>query len=196
MTTVNELNNFAKAIQESVNCCLPARVVQVNKDGSVNVVAIRNDKIDDCVITIPVIRPETQRAYIYLGLKQGDRGVVKFLDKSIEDYRITGSEAYNGDDRVHSISDGVFQLGFLPDNEKFVFPEGELVIGLKNNTFTLNVNENGGLTISAKSFTINSDVTINGTLTATTDVVGGGISLKNHTHSGVTAGSGNTGKPK
>jgi hypothetical protein len=196
MSSVNELTIFAKAIQESVNCCLPARVVQVNQDGSVNVVAIRNDKIDDCVITIPVIRPETQRAYIYLGIKAGDRGVVKFMDKSIEEYRLTGSEAYNNDDRSHSLSDGVFQLGFLPDNEKFVYPEGEIIIGLKNNTFTLNVDEKGSLTISAKSITINSDVTINGTLTTTTDVVGGGISLKSHTHSGVTSGSSNTGLPQ
>ena len=128
MSSVNELTIFAKAIQESVNCCLPARVVQVNQDGSVNVVAIRNDKIDDCVITIPVIRPETQRAYIYLGIKAGDRGIIKFMDKSIEEYRLTGSEAYNNDDRSHSLSDGIFQLGFLPDNEKFVYPEGEIVI--------------------------------------------------------------------
>lgn len=196
MSSVQELTKFAKAIQESVNCCLPAKVVQVNQDGSVNVVAIRNDKIDDCVITIPVLRPETQRAYIQLAIKQGDRGVVKFMDKSIEDYRLTGSEAYNNDDRSHSLSDGIFQLGFLPDNEKFIYPDGEIVIGLKNNTFTLNVAENGGLTITAKSFTINSDVTINGKLTATTDVVGGGISLKSHTHSGVTSGSSNTGLPQ
>lgn len=150
MSSVNELTIFAKAIQESVNCCLPARVVQVNQDGSVNVVAIRNDKIDDCVITIPVIRPETQRAYIYLGIKAGDRGVVKFMDKSIEEYRLTGSEAYNNDDRSHSLSDGIFQLGFLPDNEKFVYPEGEIIIGLKNNTFTLNVDDNGNLTINTQ----------------------------------------------
>jgi len=196
MSMQDELNTFARGILDSDNSCLPARVVKVNDDGSVNVVAIRNDEIPDCVITVPVLRPETQRAYIMLKIKEGDRGVVKFCDKSIESYRLTGSEEYNGDDRQHSISDGVFQLGFLPDNEKFVFPDGEIVIGLKNNTFTLSVNENGSLTIGASAVTINSDVTINGTLTATTDVIGGGISLKNHVHSGVTGGSSNTGKPQ
>ena len=196
MSMQDELNTFARGILDSDNSCLPARVVKINDDGSVNVVAIRNDEIPDCVITVPVLRPETQRAYIMLKIKAGDRGVVKFCDKSIESYRLTGSEEYNGDDRQHSISDGVFQLGFLPDNEKFVFPDGEIVIGLKNNTFTLSVNENGSLTIGASAVTINSDVTINGTLTATTDVIGGGISLKNHVHSGVTGGSSNTGKPQ
>lgn len=112
--------------------------------------AIRNDEIKDCVITVPVLRPETQRAYIQLNIAPGDRGVLKFCDKSIEEYR-KGNENYNGDDRTHSISDGIFQLGFLPSNEKFVFPDGEIVIGLKNSQFILSVNETGDFTIKAKA---------------------------------------------
>lgn len=190
MTTLQEqFLKFADKIKNEINCQLPARVQKVNEDGTVNVVAIRNDEIDDCVITVPVIRPETQRAYIQLAIKEGDRGVVTFCDKSIEDYRLTASEAYNNDDRTHSISDGIFNLGFLPNSEKFVFPAGEIVIGLKNQTFTMSVDENGNLTMSAaavtitaNSTTINGNVQVNGTLTASTDVIGGGISLKNHTH--------------
>ena len=53
--------------------------------------------------------------------------------------------------------------------------------------------------ISAKALEcfgrINGNVTVNGTLTATTDVVGGGKSLNSHTHGGVTPGGGNTGTP-
>lgn len=41
----------------------------------------------------------------------------------------------------------------------------------------------------------NGNQTTNGKITATADVVGGGKSLKGHTHSGVRSGSGNTGKP-
>ncbi|KAA6204320.1 MAG: hypothetical protein DU430_09180, partial [Candidatus Tokpelaia sp.] len=43
---------------------------------------------------------------------------------------------------------------------------------------------------------INGNVDITGTLTASEDVVGAGISLKNHTHGGVETGGGSTGKPK
>lgn len=189
MTTVQEqILLLSEKIKNEINCTLPARVTQVNEDGTVNVVAIRNDEIKDCVITVPVLRPETQRAYIQLKIAPGDRGVLKFCDKSIEDYR-AGNENYNGDDRTHSISDGIFQLGFLPSNEKFIYPDGEIVIGLKNKTFTLSVDANGNLTINAaavnitaNSTTINGDVQVNGKLTATTDVIGGGISLKGHTH--------------
>ena len=77
----------------------------------------------------------------------------------------------------------------MPSNEKFIFPDGEIVIGLKNRQFILSVNETGDFTIKAKSIIINSastsingDVSVNGTVTVSEDVIGGGISLKNHTH--------------
>lgn len=203
MTIAKDLITFAKTIMERTNTLLPARVINVNSDGSVNVVLIRNDEVSNCVITVPVIRPETQRAFIQLAIKAGDRGVVKFCDKSIENYRQFGSEEYNGDDRRHSISDGVFQLGFLPDNEKFIFPDGEIVIGLKDGKFLLKVDEAGNLTINAPEVTIssekvvvNSDIMVNGSLTATNDVIGGGISLMTHIHSGVSSGNSDTGLPK
>lgn len=43
---------------------------------------------------------------------------------------------------------------------------------------------------------IDGDVTVTGTLTADTDVVGGGKSLKGHKHLGVTAGGGVSGVPQ
>lgn len=39
------------------------------------------------------------------------------------------------------------------------------------------------------------DINVTGTVTATTDVIGGGKSLKTHTHSGVQSGGSNTGQP-
>lgn len=154
MITIQELLlELSEKIKNEINCQLPARVEQVNEDGTVNVVAIRNDEIEDCVITVPVIRPETARAYIQLAIKKGDRGVIKFCDKSIEDYR-AGDENYNGDSRTHSISDGIFQLGFLPDSEKFIYPDGEIVIGLKNQTFTLSVDAVGNFKITAPTIVL------------------------------------------
>lgn len=197
MSTIQEnLLLFMEKIKNEINCCLPAVITQVNSDGTVNVRAIRNDEIDDCVITVPVLRPETSRAYIQLSLQAGDRGIVKFCDKSIENYRLTGAESYNNDDRAHSMSDGIFQVGFLPNSEKFVFPSGEIVIGLKNGAGNIIIDSSGNLTINASQVIINSDVQVNGTLTATENVIGGGISLKEHTHGGVTAGSSTTGIPQ
>jgi phage baseplate assembly protein V len=60
----------------------------------------------------------------------------------------------------------------------------------------------GGLAITATDgveitadVTITGDVTVSKTLTASTDVVGGGKSLKSHTHPGVQSGGSSTGAP-
>lgn len=61
-------------------------------------------------------------------------------------------------------------------------------------TFTLP----GGGTVAITApggVTIEGDVSITGTLTASEDVLGGGKSLKTHTHGGVSAGSSLTGAP-
>jgi phage gp45-like len=44
--------------------------------------------------------------------------------------------------------------------------------------------------------TINANVQVNGTITATGDIVGNGHSLSNHVHGGVQAGSSTTSKPQ
>jgi phage baseplate assembly protein V len=59
----------------------------------------------------------------------------------------------------------------------------------------------GDVTSSANSWSHTGDVSVDGdidstgTITAATDVIGGGKHLKTHVHSGVTAGGGNTGAP-
>lgn len=209
MTTLADtLKKISDDIKNSVNTSLPARIVNIYEDGYVGVVAIRNDEIEDCVVKVPVIRQETNRAYITMALKVGDRGHLKFFDRSVEEYRKTGSENATDDERVHSLSDGAFCFGFYPDVEKFVFPEGEIVLGLKNNTFTLSVDENGNLTITSPAIKIKGSVeiegntsivgnlTASGTITGQTDVVSGTISGKTHTHGGVSSGGSSTGVPQ
>lgn len=44
--------------------------------------------------------------------------------------------------------------------------------------------------------TITGDVDVTGTITASADVIGGGISLKTHTHGGVQSGGSSTGGPQ
>jgi phage baseplate assembly protein V len=59
---------------------------------------------------------------------------------------------------------------------------------------TAQVDAPGGLTINA-DVTVNGNLTIAGKANASEDVIGGGISLKNHKHTGVSAGSAQTGTP-
>jgi phage baseplate assembly protein V len=56
--------------------------------------------------------------------------------------------------------------------------------------------DGGKATITAPAgLTINGDVTLNGKLTASKDVIAAGISLKTHKHSGVQAGGAQSGAP-
>lgn len=61
---------------------------------------------------------------------------------------------------------------------------------------TATITAPGGLTLNAEAgVTINGDVTLNGKLTASDDVIAAGISLKTHKHGGVQPGGGQTGAP-
>ena len=65
---------------------------------------------------------------------------------------------------------------------------------VKNATI-VNVKATTKVVLDTPTVECTGDATVAGTLTATTDVVGGGKSLKNHVHSGVAAGGANTGPP-
>lgn len=61
----------------------------------------------------------------------------------------------------------------------------------------LTVNAAGGATINAQNgITINADIMLNGKLTASDDVLADGISLINHIHTRVQAGTATSGKPQ
>lgn len=60
---------------------------------------------------------------------------------------------------------------------------------------SVTVNSEGGVTVNADA-TINGDVQVNGTLTASEDCIGGGVSLKTHLHAGVESGTSMTGPPQ
>lgn len=132
-------DKIIQSIKESINCELPCKVDSFNGK-TVDVLMIRNDELEDIIISnVRLKMPETQRAYIFLGLKKGDRGTLTFFDKSVENY-VKGEEAYDGDDRCHSIQDRCFSLGFVPDNEAFIYPtNADIEIGLKDGSAKINL---------------------------------------------------------
>jgi phage baseplate assembly protein V len=83
-----------------------------------------------------------------------------------------------------------------PDAVLFEFDDGAM-LSYNLATHALDVTLPGGstATVTADDLTINANVRINGKLDVTQDVVGGGVSLKNHKHTGVTAGGAQSGTP-
>lgn len=82
---------------------------------------------------------------------------------------------YRGKPVVLMVTDRRFRPAGLEDGESMLFDKTGSMVHLKADG-TIEITPSGG------EITIDGDVNVTGTLTATTDVVGGGISLKNHTH--------------
>ena len=90
---------------------------------------------------------------------------------------------------------GVAGWRFYNDEDRpLPCPSGEFWLVHKSGS-TLKFNNDGTITSNATAWNHVGNVNITGTLTASVDVIGGGKSLKNHTHGGVQAGSGSTGVP-
>lgn len=121
MKSPNELfETILKNTTDDIYVLNPCEVVTV--DGNyVDVKIYVNDEYPDMILYhVPIQRQETQRAYIFLGIKKGDRGTLKFFDRSTEGY-LQSDFDYNSDDRQHDINDRAFELGFIPDKEAYVY---------------------------------------------------------------------------
>ena len=171
----NVIADIFRKLRDSINCQLPCKITSVNSDGTVDVLVFRNDKIPDCVFpNVPVKHIETSRAYVFLGLAVGDRGVIRFFDRSVEEYK-TGNEEETGDPRQHSFSDGLFEVGFVPSSERYSYPTDKtLEIGNKNGSFKLSFSPDGEITITTEK---NVSMTCkNASITASADIT---LSCKN-----------------
>lgn len=164
-TSYSSLDNLFAALLGSIYCECPCRVEEVNNN-SVDVTVFRNDE-QFYAANVPIKRPETQRAYIFLGIKKGDRGIISFTDKTIENYKKDGTTTDDG--RLHSKQDGIFELGFIPDSEAFIYPtNADIEIGLKDGSAKINLTSgnitiNGGnVNITGSNVNLGSNTTIDG----------------------------------
>jgi phage baseplate assembly protein gpV len=94
---------------------------------------------------------------------------------------------------MHDYSDGIAIVGINPQAGALTIPS---VIQHTGDT-----NQDGDYThqgdrTQTGDQTIIGNLHVYGNITCTGDVVAGGISLRNHTHSGVEPGGGNTGGPQ
>lgn len=105
---------------------------------------------------------------------------------------------------THNTDDLVIahNIGSANENEVRLKEDGTIIISSGAGTkLTLNLDGTvaldapTSLSVTSPTTTWTGDIDVTGTVTATTDVVGGGKSLKTHTHGGVQTGSGNTGAP-
>lgn len=153
------------------------------------------------LFTLPYSRVQGGAAAVILDPKPGDIGLVCFASRDISVAKSAdGREQIKtqavppGTRRQFDISDGVYVGGLLNGAPATYvrFTDGGDVEILSPTKITIQAP-----TIELRGDVVQTDgdVSMSGTATAATDVIGGGISLKDHTHGGVTAGGGNTAPP-
>lgn len=139
----------------------------------------------------------------------GDECLVIFASRCI-DYWWTYGMRSNGrappprDIRMHNLSDGFALVGVRCLPRAFQVDTANACISTDDRTAffklnpaskSMNLTAPGGVVINGVNIDSSGNVTTSATITADTDMVGGGKSLKTHVHGGVQTGGGNTGAP-
>jgi len=184
---------------------------------------ISNDEI--VIDDVPVVFPSGGGALLSFPLKVGDAVWLSFSQRNLEDWLYSDGqgEVIPSDSRHFSMTDAVaFPCIYsalsnlkpsgsnveLKWGDKLISmkPSGEIAVSNASGSYSLKADGNiefrpastvtviGNVEVQGTLHTTQ-NITCDTTITGTTDVVGGGKSLKNHVHSGVTSGGSNTGTP-
>ena len=195
---------------ETLTCvCQPTIKGRIKKpDGSIELVDM--PLLLDC----PVVFPHAGGCSLTFPVKQGDECLVVFSCRGIDFWWQQGGVQPPPEPRMHDLSDGFAILGVWSQVTKIASvntssvqlrsDDGQAFVEINPQSHNVNVNTNGNIsaiasgsaTLKAQSVTIDApQMTVTGKLTVNGDIVGNGVDLKIHTHSGVQTGNGNTGRP-
>lgn len=181
-------------------------VVQPGIAGSVTLQSGKAQSVNLPLITdVPVVFPRGGGCTLTFPVAAGDECLIIFASRSIDAWSQSGGVQRPVETRRHDLSDAFVILGPQSQANKISgisttktqlrSNNGSTFIELDPTGQIVNVTAPGGMTITTPTLHITGNVNVDKTVTATTDVVGGGKSLKTHTHSGVTTGGGTSGPP-
>ncbi len=159
-------SRILKALKKDLRVQFAAKIIKVNNQDSVNIEYYSNG-VADILQNVPVRHLKSPTGFFILKLKVGDRGVVRFFDDDIDLYRSSGVIAESSEAKVHDINDNIFEIGFYPDNENYIYPDGDLVIGTKAGALisltekAINIS-GGDINITGSNVNIGNNTTIDG----------------------------------
>lgn len=116
------------------------------------------------LLDLPIIYNNyTSSAYIITPVQVGDTGLVEFLDFNTTNFTNDGNTAVTSDQYPHALNNGSFINGYIPTSKQIDIPVNQpIVMGLKNGTFTLQVDISGNLVINSMgSIEIKSNLGVN-----------------------------------
>lgn len=197
----NRLNDLKKEIK----VMLPCQVTKVNHDGNYVTVEILDYDSDEIgsvqefppLTNVPIRQSmDSGSAYIRLPVQVGDIGTIEFFDSSVDDLVTSNVHTYDLTEDWHKLSDNLFTNGFLPKDKLFTFDStAKIILGGKDAVATFKLTSDNNW-VMVGNLQVDGNISATGTITGTTDVVGGGKSLKTHTHPYTDDGTSmNTGAP-
>lgn len=207
------------ALQSRVWTMLPGIVQSVTVSGGVPVASVKlatqgYDTAPDGSRTFhdlptlphcPIWFPRGGGYSMTFPVKKGDECMVMFASRSIDEWWQTGQAQPAYDMRKHDLSDGICVVGLTSrarplsnistSTAQFRSDDGATLVELNAAGKAVRIVGSGGITLDGPVH-VTGAVTADSTITASGDVKGDGISLKNHVHSGVESGSSTTGAPE
>lgn len=169
---------------------LPVQVVKIYGDSTVDVKPmIYNDIPLPIINRVPIQHlGSSQSNSIKLKVKKGDHGIIFLSQMDLSNYMETGKDSKCETSEAFNLTNAIYCPFLQWVNGGVSSAISDMEIEMPLTTWKGDINLTGNLVV-------NGNINCTGTVTATVDVVGGGISLKTHTHGGVQTGGGNTGGP-
>lgn len=218
MNTLEFINTVIDNKLANFNFCLPAEIVEYEfKTRKAKVKPLLNVKYNDgevvempIIHNVPVLQPSSGGASVIFPVKIGDKVLLVFSQRSLEEFLKDGKQATPDDPRQFDLTDAVAHIGMKPFSEQVPSNSpDDFVMDYDGSTLTLHpegIVDIDAQEVNMTSPTVNinsTNVNVSGKLTAgnietagemkSATAVIGGKPFATHTHSGVTTGAGNTG---
>ena len=188
-TLIDAMDAMSMDMLADIHTTVIARVTKVNAK-TINAKPVINRIVDGVSIElpefadVPISRMYGGGSSIRMPIAVGDYCLLLIVERCIDDWYFGKDNAEPREHRMHDYSDAIALVGIYNQS-------GELA-NVTKTTILGDVNMTGNLAIVG-NITVTGNITATGTITGQVDVIGGGISLKNHKHGGVAAGSALTG---
>lgn len=219
---LRQINTAEPVTVTSVNPGKVGKAGTVTVQPMVNLVTGKGEGMQQSqLFSLPYLRIQGGENAVIVDPKPGDVGLAVYAMRDTESMKQGDGKPCNpGSARCYSKGDGFYLGGFLNKTPKrYIWIEddgitmddgeggklelkgGKLTIAAPNGietTSNIETHNTPALTMGSggATATMNANMTVNGSITSTGDQVAAGISQTGHVHTGVQAGSANTGKPQ
>jgi hypothetical protein len=164
------------------------------------------------LVDVPVVFPRGGGVTLTFPVTTGDECLIVFASRCIDGWWQSGGSQLAPELRMHDLSDGFAIIGpqsqpnrisgISTDTAQLRTDDGKAYIELDPASHDINLKTagnvnatiSGTMTGNSAGWNITGDVNVNGSITATGDVIGAGISLDKHIHTGDSGGA--TGAPE